>query len=218
MRNELQSSLNGNCLPDDTKIISHTRVINNSIKTSDLIRTIHEDHDEELDVVNVLADYGPQRLTEYAIDSVIYIAGFVERHIKKEVKCSQCLTCLSTPNIVYGTLTIIKNQGHLIYPQQKIYKICKIAEQEYRGAYMKNKNFFLEVAHKIIRSVYQSHIFCDFNRSYTGLLDHKLLIIKAVVEHFLKIRCFHIAKQFTLAKTEKFVRKKLTKLIHFNNQ
>lgn len=220
MRNELQSSLNGNCLSNGTQIMSHAEAINNSTRTNNLIREIQSEiDDDELDVVNILPDYRPPQLTEFNNDAVVHIAGYVERHVKKEIKCTECLNCLSTDKLMYGALTAIKNQGGLIYPQQNIYRICKITEQEIRCSNMKSKNFFAQLINKVFRSVLNSHIFCNINHSLTDINnDHKSLLIKSIVDYYIKIRCFHLAKQANLSNTDTFVRKKLTKLIHYKNQ
>lgn len=119
MRNELQSSLNGNWLADGT---NHADAINKTIRIKRNTTEIaddpnDDDEEEEIDVVNIFTD-GPKQLTQYVSDVVAHIAGYVERHLKK--KCPQCLTCLSTKNVFYGRLTVIKNQDGLINLQQKI--------------------------------------------------------------------------------------------------
>lgn len=144
MRNELRSSLNGNCLSDDTTI-SHAETINNTTKISSTLTDVEEDEDEEeIDVVNIFDDR-PNHLTEYANDVVGHIAGYVERHLKKTIKCSECLNCLSTRDVFYGRLTIIKSRGGLVHPQQSIYKICKIAELEIKCSNRKDKKKFPKI-------------------------------------------------------------------------
>lgn len=114
-------------------------------------------------------------------------------------------------------LTVIKNQDGLINLQQNINKICKIAEQQIRCANIKDKNFFARLSAKILRSVSNVHIFCDFNHSSNSLNnDHKVLLIKSVNDYYVKIRCFHLAKEQNVR--DVYVRKKLTKLVHFKNQ
>lgn len=219
IRNELASSLNSNCLSDGARI-SHTEAINSSIRTNKTTcqSRLPLEEEDEVDVVNINTDC-PEQLSEYAKDVVIHVAGYVERHLKKTIKCPHCLACLSTKDIVYGTLIIIKNQGKLVYPQQNIYKICKLAEQEIRCANIKDKNFFSRLSIKILRSVSSSHIFCNVKHSSNSLNnDHKTLLINAVVDYYIKIRCFHLAKQVNEKNTQEYVRKKFTKLIHFKNQ
>ncbi len=218
MRNELRSSLNGNCLTDNTGI-NHAERINKTRRnqqTNTNIVEYEEDEEDEIDVVNIDTD-SPKALTEYVTDVVGHIAGFVERHLKKVIKCCECLDCLSTKDVFYGRLTVIKNQGGLTHPQQNIYKICKIAEQEIRCANIKDKNFFIRLSAKILRSVCNSHIFCNVKHSNGSIdNDHKTLLIKSVIDYYIKIRCFHLAKEQNVV--DVFVRKKLTKLVHFKNQ
>lgn len=46
-------------------------------------------------------------------DVVIYISGFVQRTLKKKIKCPECLIALDTNDIWYGEIINIKNKGKL---------------------------------------------------------------------------------------------------------
>lgn len=104
MRNVLQSSLNVNCLPDSTKILTSTStdIINKSIqkilplnqsqKEKKNIRTTPDKCDHEIDIEDCLEEVNmvsvlPETLSQYANDVNVHIAGCVERHIKKKIKC-----------------------------------------------------------------------------------------------------------------------------------
>lgn len=47
-------------------------------------------------------------------DVVIYISGFVERTLKKQIKCPECILALNTNNVWYGELINIKNNGKIM--------------------------------------------------------------------------------------------------------
>jgi hypothetical protein len=210
----LRSSLNGNCLSDDTRILCSTNMINSSMKKKKSNPANYREIDFEDDIGLV-----EEILPEYCNDVIIHIAGFVERYIKEQIKCEECINCVSTDEIVYGLLTIIKNRGHLIYPQKSIYEICKIAEQKIRCINVKKSNFYEELIIKVMMSISNSNIFSNFKHSRNDLnFNHRNLLIRTIVEYFIKIRCFHIAKGINISKTTNFVRSKYSKLILFNNQ
>lgn len=63
---------------------------------------------------------------------VIYIAGFVQRDLKKKSKCDLCLKYIDSCTVSYGELINRKSLGWLTHPITNIYKICKLAEFETR--------------------------------------------------------------------------------------
>lgn len=157
-------------------------------------------------------------LAETTNDTVIYIAGFVERHIKKVERCASCLNGLSGSDIMYGELINIKNKGGLVHPQNDIFKICRNAETLLRATNTKNPNFYPILLNKIIRSLDLCKMFPDAMHNHVEESDHKLRLIRKIIEHYLKIRLHHIGEQVTTASKKTYIRNKLTKLIHFHNQ
>lgn len=72
-------------------------------------------------------------MTEYCNDVVIYIAGFVERRMKKMMNCLTCNSAIEKEPCMYGEMVNIKTRGELLHPNVDTYKIWKTAEMELRG-------------------------------------------------------------------------------------
>lgn len=62
-------------------------------------------------------------LSDYVNDIVIYIAGYVERCLKKNFKCLACVLTLENGPVMYGELIIFKSRGGLLHPQLDTYKV-----------------------------------------------------------------------------------------------
>lgn len=63
--------------------------------------------------------------SEYSQQIVGYIAGFVVRSLRKQVKCVECLTCveclISTEKFQYHKLVNMRDEGRLIYASHDVY-------------------------------------------------------------------------------------------------
>lgn len=212
MQNEIKASLSGNCEPDSTSILT--------TRSHDIKRTevnpdeVYDEEDEEENELFMLP------LTETTNDVVIYIAGFVERHIKKFTKCTHCLDGLNGYDVMYGEIINIKNNGGLIHPQTNIYKICRNTESLLRSTNTKNPRFYPTLVSQIFRSLDTeiSKMFSNATHNVTEQSGHKVSLIKKIIEYYLKIRLHLISDQITTESKKNFVRSKFTKLIHFYNQ
>ena len=61
----------------------------------------------------------------------------------------------------------------------------------------------------------------SINHSYTSDepgVNHRIILIKNIIEMFIKIRMHQVAKEINEKKVAKCIRKKYTKLILFNNE
>ena len=59
------------------------------------------------------------------------------------------------------------------------------------------------------------------NHSYTSDehgINHLIILIKNIIDMFIKIRMHQVAKEINEKKSEKCIRKQFTKLILFNNE
>ncbi|KAJ6650144.1 hypothetical protein Bhyg_05388 [Pseudolycoriella hygida] len=145
MRNELTSSLNANCL-----------------NSSENVLDVWED---AFDEANTLP------LTDYAADVVTYIAGFVERSIKKQLKCVQCVRAISTTDFHISKLIEIKNH-------------C--ATNQYR-------------CDLIMRQFVDKPVFRNMDHSCRSTeSDHSMSLIKSIINTYLNVRLHHIAKHHNI--------------------
>lgn len=210
IQNEMKASLSANCEADSTVFLSC------GIQKNKKTHQISSFENEKMHAINECSnddeDLLVMPLTETQDDIVVYISGFVERHLKKTIKCVQCINGITTSNIVQGELIDIKTRGGLIHPQKDIYKICHQSEIFLRSADLSEKNFYPKMVQKIIRNLETPKMFCQ------SQCNHKIIILKKTIEYFLKIRLHHLAQQETLKTKKTFIRSKFTKIIHFLNQ
>jgi len=66
-----------------------------------------------------------RRISEYYQEIIIYIAGFIVRHLMKTIICEICIHSLTADNNKTGKLIHLKDRGSLIYPSESVIKICK---------------------------------------------------------------------------------------------
>lgn len=127
MRNQLMSSLNANCLNNDETFM-HLKKITEDMANNSVVKDVQFYND----VIDVWEDAFDEcntfQLSEYNLDVVSYIAGFVEKTAKKKLKCVHCINAISKKDVDESKLIKIKNLGGLIIPQIDIVKVCETAE------------------------------------------------------------------------------------------
>ena len=64
-------------------------------------------------------------LTEYKIDIIVYISGFITRKLLKQIDCFECKIA---NKLTKSSLIDIKNRGGLISPPMDTFNICKSVE------------------------------------------------------------------------------------------
>lgn len=212
IHNELKASSNANC----------TDFCNTSILTvSSTNAPTWKNHELSLIDESNLADIVLQHNTatnssSVVTDVVVYISGYVENKILKRLKCNECIACLNK-SAAHENCTLIDRKeflkGLLIRPKKDIVKICKIAEN-----FIFCLNDINEItkpnAHQRIISncfkeiLFQGDIFENMNNHVMEcepLVNHKYLLIKLILEEYIKIKLFHISN----IKTAKFQQKKI---------
>lgn len=221
---ELKHLTSGNCVP-----LSHINIlmcqrpeiaIN---KTSDRNRVIDDNLDEIFqeeavdEVINKDHDYlaDPTRITEFSHRVIVYIAGFVVKALKKQLKCCNCLSLLTAPVKNIHSLQYKKDKGGLQYPSDSVIKLCEIAEKAHRAnkitAKQDHMHFLLQTCLK--RSV-GLNLFSEDNQP--DHLDHFGLLIKAICKKYLNVRIHYYTKSLVDKKDN--VRNIYTKLILFKGQ
>lgn len=151
----------------------------------------------------------------------MYIAGFVERHLIQKTKCEDCCKTLNTDEKVSCQLIDQKNRGGLRSPQTDIYKICHIVEKEIRASNLSG-NFYSIIFNMSMRQIAKEKLFESLPMQHIMnadvMFNHRTLLIRSVVEYFLKIRLNHIGKTNSQNLSRENVRQKYTKLILFGGQ
>lgn len=124
------------------------QIINNSIPLKSCHNKLQLNLNETVDIINGSRIFSNIRiLTEFSLQIIIYIAGFVVRYLKKSLYCEECINALTSDNEEDINILIqIKSYGNLQYPLRSVIKICCEAERVVRfalyesgGKLMKNR-------------------------------------------------------------------------------
>lgn len=163
-------------------------------------------------------------LTDYVVDVVEYIAGFVVKSVKTKVTCSKCLRIMESESS-QSSLQMRKKYGRLINASWFVAEICKYAERYFR--YMnKSKNIFnqkignvivilinvtIENIPSRIYDLFGDHIFDE-----EPLENHSLGLVKLILKNYFNMRLHYECnkKQDNVCR----IRHRLTKNILFQNQ
>lgn len=156
--------------------------------------------------------------SEYAIDVICYIAGFVARKLIRVIKCNFCSLAL-VGKTSKSKLQNRKTEGKLISAFQDLIEVCIVSEYVVRTY----RNFFSETQLipkmvALILSRIPQHVFGDVNHmlSKAALTDHRYQLLKAIAEKYCIIRLHHegVCRQQAIER----VRAMHTKLILFKHQ
>ncbi|CAG4987354.1 unnamed protein product [Colias eurytheme] len=222
---QFKSDGKGNCLSlseiniltssSSNRYISNINISTDRQKMNDNIHITQQVEFEDHDYF-----YDPSRLTEFAETIIEYIAGFVVRKIKKVLYCQICLDSLEKCS-GNNTLTIIKNKGGLLFASQDVIKVCKTVERiikQYLSIGLKQiglPQYMLTIISKTLLNC--DRLFGDLvQHSINQWNRHRILLIKAIAEQYLKLRIHYMTKQ--LIQPEERVRNFLNKTILFKGQ
>ena len=161
-------------------------------------------------------------------DVVTYIAGFVEKCLRKKMKCQLCIAGLDKLE-VYSDLHLIEKKNWnsafsgLVKPRAEIVKLCQIAEKNI-SEFNTNNNFSNDFYNELLRKCFLSVSSSSFDSIYS-CTEHKLIcpfdkcfLVKYCLEKYIKTKLAHIGKTKTSITQNKPIRQKLNKLILFSGQ
>lgn len=156
---------------------------------------------------------------------LFYISGAVVRYLNPLIKCSTCRQSLSSKECNSSISALINQKnvlnregtGGLIRPSTDVYKVILLAERHIRQftCFTRSKEFSSQTRTYVLNNcsdlftnlVYHS-IYCS-----SGIEDHRLYLIRLIVDSFVYIRFKKIAKEKNLIKIGK--RQKLSRTIIF---
>lgn len=223
---QISGSKYANCLAQDNTPFLHIFPIKAKSGIDD-ITINNKDYDISLNAedsnVNHDHDYylhtAFNNLNKSYIDDIIaYIAGFIAYKILRKLSCDICKQQLYS-NVCHSKLQVVKNRGTLTNASTDVVTLCKIAETTFREnmLILAQKNILHTLLIKTLRKV-PNNIFDNTTHLFdqNPLNDHRLQLIKIVLNKYFKTRCTHYANSKN-ANLEK-IRSKLTKLILFKNQ
>lgn len=168
--------------------------------------------EEEVEVM-----YEP--LSEFSQNILGYIAGFIQKKLLKQIKCPKCIVSISRNN-TFNELIHLKNFGRLIYPNNNIVAVTKIAETSFRVVkacnHFSSEYFYQNILNHAMNNM-NNTIFEDLvDHTFDIFENHRIYLIKAIIIEYLRIRLHHLAKHTSLSFHNKYIRQHLTKTIHFS--
>ena len=227
VRNEIKASCSANAIEDidspSLLSVSSASVLKSvEEKTACFLKSLEKEVESD-DEVSL------KEISSVRHDSVTYIAGFVEKGLRKQVKCISCIGGLNDLD-TYAELSLISckdwesNFGGLIKPKADIVHICQIAEKEVSMFEQENKlkkeYFYQDLMKKCFEKIHKTIFLSMYNNA-----EHKIncpydsyYLIKYCLEKFIKIKLRHIAKKLNESKHPNKIRQKYNKLVLFSGQ
>lgn len=235
MHLELGSKFSGNAIPlDNIPILNCGNTLNNINKSSAGYRhkienelITHKNSSQNLEIqLQDACDYFSSILensetTSSYIDQIVgYIAGFVVRHLQKKMKCDDCKkVVLANNHLWFHKLIDIKNMGGLFYAAEDVFIVCKKTEEVIRRFLRMDRIMKkCEICTTVMKTFVHINIFQDIHLhslDQPAAFNHRITLLKAVIEKYIDVRSHYIAKKQTLANKLSSKRQLYNKLILF---
>ena len=164
-------------------------------------------------------------LGQYNSDIVQYIAGYISRSISNKIDCHKCQSSLVEEINCdkYNSILINrKNRGGLVYPSKDVINICTYIERLIQCVIISQKLSKYNITKIKIQALDASSdallylVYHSYISDEPGM-NHRLILIKNIIDLFIKIRMHQVAKERNQIKVKR-IRTKFTKLILFNNE
>lgn len=158
---------------------------------------------------------------------LVYIAGYVVRKCRKQIKCTECQNVLiakvtDPQNDNTHILLKTRNRGGLITPSHGVMKIINAAEKHLRTmSAMSIKCSSHQLQAKVLSDVGHLPLFPivhHFIDTQVGIENHFFTLLRTVVSIFFQLRQHHIVRLHNMQQRRKVIRQKLTKSIIFMGQ
>ena len=169
-------------------------------------------------------------ISEYKEASISYIAGYVGKMAEKQTRCIDCCATIGSRKHSHeSTFLKFKDKGGLFKPSQSVIKVCEQAEKSImrmmnvnNGRLPLSKGIPDATAHSVLGVLGNANVFLDLNEHMLETSfseeNHIFALIKTITKCYCKIRMYHIGKEASVKLTGQKIRKKLSKLILFENQ
>lgn len=155
-----------------------------------------------------------EKLEELNDRTIAHIAYGIESSIQltKQFSCAPCKEIFKEN----GGDDVISGVKSAIKPCSSTFSICKQADRFLKIELMKDGLNFDIIYHEILQNL-------DFDALYVKTdfsvhLEHKVFLIRYIMDEFIRIKCTQIAKTESTKEHEKSLRVKLHKLLHFLGQ
>lgn len=175
-------------------------------ETNELMITLRE-----LDQINSsdLIDNGLKDL------SILHIASTIEFKIKNSGNwyCTECMNVFDQNDKISGPcITIRLNEK----PCNDTYKICKEVDRFLHLKLLTGQIKFSTIHYTIMRNIDLESLYQGTD--YRHSVNHKLYLVRAIIDCYIQIKCTYLAKCTTLNCQNKFIRSQFLALVHYRGQ
>lgn len=175
---------------------------------------VPEDIEELFEKLDSLNAYAQSDLTEDLQGSAIsHIANLIEAKIIETDNCPECVNVFTECRKIENTFLSSK---FLNRPCLSTYKICKEADRFMKLQLLVGNINFQTIYYSILNDIEIEQMFNEHN--FSTHPTHKLYLIRAIVDGYIRYKGTYIAKNATQDLHLKNFRYKFRKLIHFYGQ
>lgn len=145
--------------------------------------------------------------------NIAHIANFIENKIRssKQFSCSSCKRIFEENMKVAENVNFRSEK-----PCQSTFSICKQTDRFLKVEMLKGTINFKVIYHEILQILDFEVLYedTDFSTHY----DHKIFLVRYVVNEFIRIKGTHLAKTATMNEHKQSLRIKFHKLLHYLGQ
>lgn len=243
VRQEVKA-INGNCIAQDDvqlmpvvhlsrpkKVINQETQQQQNTQIFDLIHKYDliskQSQDDEQDCADTP---NFSTLSQYVENAIVYIGGYVVRNVSKRLACDHCRAALTETDDSQFVceryrLWLRKNRGGLICPSTGTLAVCDAAERSVRRIPPNQPPSSHDLSTALVSAVLFDVMPMDvFPSLHNHMLEtevndnHTIQLVQLVANEYIKIRMYHLGKQYTASIAGKKIRTTLSKLILFNHQ
>lgn len=214
----------GNCIPlEQVCILTATyKKAEHIINECNALYNQEDNMVNEEEIINQEHDYSfftvYNNISQFSLEVVKYIAGFVSRRLANVIKCEVCLSNLfgNKQNFLHSFINF-KDRGGLIYPSEEVIEICLKTENIFRKELVispRVNKTAVEV--KVLNAFLCREVF-SYTKTHVDnpLENHNILLTKAIINNYCDIRIKYICRNTSPAEK---IRNHYTKLIQFKGQ
>lgn len=230
IRTELYNISSGNCISQQnlsiltcSSVARSLAVLNSSDGKNRILGNTEDSQNN--DDFNLENDFPV--FSEFSLNVIHYIAGFVVKKINEKVSCEYCVSaCVATQKFrdsnYYNSFIKIKHRGGLFFPSEDVFNLCTKTEQYLRSFVVLNcvKSSFNKIyfVNSLMRKMIGTSIFINLNDhqfDQDPLDNHIHNLTKLIIQMYVNIRLHFICRNMKSVVSR---RQHLTKTILFQGQ
>lgn len=194
-----------------------SRRLTPKFNSNDYFEVTEEEIEEFYDKLNQITQCEQQNDTFENLNdcSIAHVAKLIEDRIKT-TKQFHCLLCKQIFEENTHKVNFFIGAGLVGKPCHSTFQICKQAERFLKIELLKGTVNFNIIHHEILQSLHFEALYdeTDFSEHF----DHKIFLIRFVVDEYVRIKGTHIARTATFNEHQNSLRSKYHKLLHYLGQ